>query len=99
MYNFYWIPKFPGQSPLHLDEMGKVTGPSQDLEKLERWARANIKSNVDKCRVLHLKKNKQKHKYKMGENYPDGSTGEKDLEVLVDHRLIMSLQCDAAAKR
>lgn len=38
----------------------------RDLKKLETWAKGTkIKLNADKCKVLHLEKKNQKHKYKM----------------------------------
>ena len=61
-----------------------------ELNRLENWAQANkMNFNRDKCKVLHLGRKNQMHKY----------TCEKDLGVLVDHKLNMSQQCNAAAKK
>lgn len=49
--------------------------------------------------MLHLGNNDEKHKYRMWDNWLSDSTAEKDLGVLVDHRLNMSQQCDADAKK
>lgn len=37
----------------------------------------------------------KKHKYKIGDTWLNGSIMKKDLGVVVDHRLTVSLQCDA----
>ena len=71
-----------------------------DLDRLERWAENNrMKFNRDKCQVLHLGKRNQMHSYKMGDTWVSNTTNEKDLGIVVDHKLNMSQQCDAAAKK
>uniref|UniRef100_A0A8D0DXF8 Reverse transcriptase domain-containing protein n=1 Tax=Salvator merianae TaxID=96440 RepID=A0A8D0DXF8_SALMN len=72
----------------------------KDLEKLEQWAATNrMVFNKEKCKVLHLGKKNEKNTYRMGGIWLNSSTSEKDLGVLVDHRLNMSQQCEAAAKK
>uniref|UniRef100_K7F0L4 Reverse transcriptase domain-containing protein n=1 Tax=Pelodiscus sinensis TaxID=13735 RepID=K7F0L4_PELSI len=71
-----------------------------DLDKLEKWSKVNrMKFNKDKCKVLHLGRNNQFHTYRMGSDCLGGSTAERDLGVIVDHKLNMSQQCDAVAKK
>ena len=41
----------------------------------------------------------QRHSYKMGDTWLSNTTKEKDLGIVVDHKLNMSQQCDAAAKK
>lgn len=72
----------------------------QDLDRLERWPTTNkMKFGANKCKLMHLEKNYQNHKYKMDGNRLDGNNAGEDLGVSVDHRLNINLQCKAAAKR
>ena len=51
-----------------------------------------MKFNRDKCQVLHLGKRKQMHSYKIGDTWLSKTTNEKDLGIVVDHKLNMSQQ-------
>uniref|UniRef100_A0A803T570 Reverse transcriptase domain-containing protein n=1 Tax=Anolis carolinensis TaxID=28377 RepID=A0A803T570_ANOCA len=72
-----------------------------DLDRLERWAETNkMKFNRDKCKILHFGRKNGNQRYRMGDDaWLDSSVCEKDLGVLVDNKLNMSQQCDAAAKK
>ena len=58
-----------------------------------------MKFDKSKCRVLHLERNNHKYQYRLGHDLLERSSVEKDLGVLVDDRLAMSLQCALVAKK
>ncbi|CAM5107583.1 unnamed protein product [Eretmochelys imbricata] len=72
----------------------------EDLDDLVNWSNSNrMKFNSEKCKVMHLGINNKNFSYKLGTHQLEVTEEEKDLGVLVDHRMTMSCQCDMAVKK
>ncbi|PKU42358.1 hypothetical protein llap_7338 [Limosa lapponica baueri] len=70
----------------------------RDLDRLQHWAIINgTKFNKNTCQSLNLGQINARHKYKLGEQWPQGSSAERDLGVLVNIRLNRNQQWALAA--
>ena len=82
-----------------VDMPGGQNAIQRDLDRLERWAHANLmKCNKATCKVLHLGQCNPKHRYSLGGEWLESSPEEKDLGVSVE-RFNMNWQCALAAQK
>ncbi|KAJ7417347.1 hypothetical protein WISP_64878 [Willisornis vidua] len=66
----------------------------KDLDRLERWSCGNLVIfSKAKCKVLHLGQDKPKHKHRLGGEWIESSSEEKNLGMLVDGKFSMSQKC------
>lgn len=57
-----------------------------------------MKTNKEKCKMLHLGRNKARHHYILEANWLENSSVKKNLKTLLDNKLPMSQQCNLMTK-
>ena len=71
-----------------------------DLDKLSVWSEEwQMLFNVEKCKVMHFARSNEKAAYKMGDSTLQVVNSEKDLGVMVQDDLKVSMQCAEVVKR
>ena len=59
-----------------------------DLNRVQEWARTwKMEFNIDKCKIMHLGHSNPKDSYVMGNTELATTTEERDLGVIIDHKL------------
>jgi len=85
-----------------VDTLEGCAAIQRDLDRLDSWAERNLmKFNKGNCRVLHLGRNSPMHQHRLGTDLLESTFEERDLGVLVDDKLTitMSQQCALVAKK
>ena len=69
------------------------------LDLLCNWAdKWEMRFNVDKCHLLHLGRNNQKHSYNMNGNMLESTDKEKDIGVIISNNLKPAAHCEKVAR-
>lgn len=63
----------------------------RDCDRIERWPmQTRCSSTRPSAGDLHLNQGNPKHEYSLGNEWMESSPTEKDLEILVDEKLVMT---------
>ncbi|KAJ7402055.1 rna-directed dna polymerase from mobile element jockey-like [Pitangus sulphuratus] len=77
-----------------VDTLERRHGIHKVLDRLERWACANLRMfNKAKCKVLLVGWGNPEHRYKLGREWIENNPEEKDLRVLFEEKLNVTWQC------
>ena len=69
-----------------------------DHNRLTRWVDQNLMAfNVKKCKVLYLERENPHRTYRLGSATLASTMSERDLGVMIDHKMNTSHQFDATA--
>ena len=96
------LSKFADDAKLYrsVSSIHQVTLLQADLDKLLDWSEEwQMEFNVEKCKVMHFGKSNSKSNYTIGNSTLQVVTYEKDLGVIVQDDLKVSMQCSEVVKK
>ena len=77
-----------------------ISSLQKDIDSLIQWSKFwQLPFNEDKCKCIHLGRDKYSHTYHMNEHQLENVKEEKDLGVIMDHKLKFHTHTSAAIKK